>query len=159
MILEPTVSARTCLKLKWVRDPGRGDWVRTSDFYVPNVALYQAELHPVARHFISIPPACQFFRRKAVLPKPQGLTTRGCRGAPVVKGSIGIAQTGPWMPSVATIADAARKPAKRAGLVRYLSGGRRAPDHYVLISALSGSKLSLRFKLKSRRVKSDGGKR
>jgi len=25
---------------------GRGDWIRTSDFYVPNVALYQAELHP-----------------------------------------------------------------------------------------------------------------
>jgi hypothetical protein len=26
---------------------GRGDWIRTSDFYVPNVALYQAEPHPV----------------------------------------------------------------------------------------------------------------
>ena len=25
---------------------GRGDWIRTSDFYVPNVALCQAELHP-----------------------------------------------------------------------------------------------------------------
>ena len=24
---------------------GRSDWVRTSDLYVPNVALYQAELH------------------------------------------------------------------------------------------------------------------
>ena len=27
-------------------ESGRGDWIRTSDFYVPNVALYQAELHP-----------------------------------------------------------------------------------------------------------------
>ena len=26
---------------------GRSDWVRTSDLYVPNVALYQAELHSV----------------------------------------------------------------------------------------------------------------
>ena len=26
---------------------GRDDWIRTSDTYVPNVALYQAELHPV----------------------------------------------------------------------------------------------------------------
>jgi hypothetical protein len=26
---------------------GRGDWIRTSDFYVPNVALYQAEPRPV----------------------------------------------------------------------------------------------------------------
>ena len=25
---------------------GRGDRIRTCDFYVPNVALYQAELHP-----------------------------------------------------------------------------------------------------------------
>ncbi len=25
---------------------GRDDWIRTSDFYVPNVALYQAELRP-----------------------------------------------------------------------------------------------------------------
>ena len=27
---------------------GRGDMIRTCDFYVPNVALYQAELHPVS---------------------------------------------------------------------------------------------------------------
>ena len=25
---------------------GRGDRIRTCDFYVPNVALYQTELHP-----------------------------------------------------------------------------------------------------------------
>ena len=25
---------------------GRGDWIRTSDFFVPNEALYQAEPHP-----------------------------------------------------------------------------------------------------------------
>ena len=25
---------------------GRGEWNRTTDLYVPNVALYQAELHP-----------------------------------------------------------------------------------------------------------------
>ena len=34
---------------KWNRTKcdctGRSDWVRTSDLYVPNVALYQAELH------------------------------------------------------------------------------------------------------------------
>ena len=29
---------------------GRGERTRTSDFYVPNVALYRTELHPVA-HF------------------------------------------------------------------------------------------------------------
>src|SRR5690606_32128096 len=28
---------------------GRGDRIRTCDFYVPNVALYQAELHPDSR--------------------------------------------------------------------------------------------------------------
>ena len=27
---------------------GRSDWIRTSDFYVPNVAFYQAELHSVS---------------------------------------------------------------------------------------------------------------
>ena len=27
---------------------GRGERIRTSGFYVPNVALYQAELHPEA---------------------------------------------------------------------------------------------------------------
>ena len=25
---------------------GRGDWIRTNDPHVPNVVLYQAELHP-----------------------------------------------------------------------------------------------------------------
>jgi hypothetical protein len=29
------------------RASGRDDWTRTSDFHVPNVALYQAELRPV----------------------------------------------------------------------------------------------------------------
>jgi hypothetical protein len=29
-----------------IRKNGRGDWIRTSDFYVPNVALYQAEPRP-----------------------------------------------------------------------------------------------------------------
>ena len=28
------------------RKHGRGDWIRTSDFFVPNEALYQAEPHP-----------------------------------------------------------------------------------------------------------------
>jgi hypothetical protein len=32
---------------------GRGDWIRTSDFYVPNVALYQAEPRPVSRKEIA----------------------------------------------------------------------------------------------------------
>jgi hypothetical protein len=27
--------------------PGRGERIRTSGLYVPNVALYQAKLHPV----------------------------------------------------------------------------------------------------------------
>ena len=27
-------------------NPGRGERIRTSDSYVPNVVLYQAELHP-----------------------------------------------------------------------------------------------------------------
>jgi hypothetical protein len=26
---------------------GQGGWIRTNDIYVPNVALYQTELHPV----------------------------------------------------------------------------------------------------------------
>ena len=25
---------------------GRGNWIRTSDFYLPKIALYQAELYP-----------------------------------------------------------------------------------------------------------------
>ena len=29
-----------------IESVGRGDRIRTCDFYVPNVALYQAELHP-----------------------------------------------------------------------------------------------------------------
>jgi hypothetical protein len=28
---------------------GRGERIRTSGLYVPNVALYQAKLHPVCR--------------------------------------------------------------------------------------------------------------
>jgi hypothetical protein len=32
-------------RLAW--DPGRGERIRTSGLYVPNVALYQAKLHPV----------------------------------------------------------------------------------------------------------------
>jgi hypothetical protein len=28
------------------REPGRGERIRTSGLYVPNVALYQAKLHP-----------------------------------------------------------------------------------------------------------------
>ena len=35
---------------------GRGDWIRTNDFYVPNVALYQAELHPDTRRNWADPP-------------------------------------------------------------------------------------------------------
>ena len=31
---------------------GRSDGIRTSDFYVPNVALYQAELHSVDFHIL-----------------------------------------------------------------------------------------------------------
>lgn len=31
-----------------VLDAGRGDRIRTCDLYVPNVALYQTELHPEA---------------------------------------------------------------------------------------------------------------
>ena len=30
-------------------ESGRGDWIRTSDFFVPNEALYQAEPHPDSR--------------------------------------------------------------------------------------------------------------
>ena len=32
-------------------DAGRGERIRTSGLYVPNVALYQAKLHPVATRF------------------------------------------------------------------------------------------------------------
>ena len=40
-------------------DNGRGDWIRTSDFFVPNEALYQAEPHPDSyeREKMSNPPA------------------------------------------------------------------------------------------------------
>ena len=35
------------LLAKWlVSKDSRGDWIRTSDLYVPNVALYQAEPRP-----------------------------------------------------------------------------------------------------------------
>ena len=42
--------------LRWffIQSPiedGRDDWIRTSDFYVPNVALYQAELRPDKKPF------------------------------------------------------------------------------------------------------------
>ena len=43
---EPTRSCKTKnTPQKWCFYFGRSDWVRTSDLYVPNVALYQAELH------------------------------------------------------------------------------------------------------------------
>ncbi len=38
-----TLGNRPCKK------NGRGEWNRTTDLYVPNVALYQAELHPDTR--------------------------------------------------------------------------------------------------------------
>ena len=34
---------------------GRGDMIRTCDFYVPNVALYQAELHPAGAAYLIEP--------------------------------------------------------------------------------------------------------
>src|ERR1700738_1715987 len=36
----------TALKLEPFLESGRGDRIRTCDIYVPNVALYQSELHP-----------------------------------------------------------------------------------------------------------------
>ena len=33
-------------KMKWQVGSGRGDWIRTSDFHLPKMALYQAELRP-----------------------------------------------------------------------------------------------------------------
>ena len=30
----------------WLENSGRGERIRTSGLYVPNVALYQAKLHP-----------------------------------------------------------------------------------------------------------------
>ena len=33
----------------WRNGLGRGDRIRTCDFYLPKVALYQAELHPDGR--------------------------------------------------------------------------------------------------------------
>ncbi len=35
-------------RVRWLFDciRGRGERIRTSDFYLPKVALYQAELHP-----------------------------------------------------------------------------------------------------------------
>ena len=29
----------------WRLENGRGEWIRTTGLYVPNVALYQAKLH------------------------------------------------------------------------------------------------------------------
>ena len=37
---------------------GRGERIRTSGLYVPNVALYQAKLHPVSRQKTSITGLC-----------------------------------------------------------------------------------------------------
>ena len=37
---------KPALRRAFLFDDGRGDRIRTCDFYVPNVALYQAELHP-----------------------------------------------------------------------------------------------------------------
>jgi hypothetical protein len=34
-------------------DHGRGERIRTSGLYVPNVALYQAKLHPVSDTFFA----------------------------------------------------------------------------------------------------------
>ena len=33
-------------KMKRQVGSGRGDWIRTSDFHLPKMALYQAELRP-----------------------------------------------------------------------------------------------------------------
>ena len=40
----------------WTRETGRGERIRTSGLYVPNVALYQAKLHPdVERRIVANP--------------------------------------------------------------------------------------------------------
>ena len=44
--LEPEKSFLLSSLLKIQQKDGRGDKIRTCDFYVPNVALYQAEPHP-----------------------------------------------------------------------------------------------------------------
>ena len=44
---------------------GRGERIRTSGLYVPNVALYQAKLHPVKGHGMRAVRFCQRQRPKA----------------------------------------------------------------------------------------------
>ena len=45
---------KTSLKNDFFRKPGRGERIRTSDSYVPNVVLYQAELHPDFPHMSTV---------------------------------------------------------------------------------------------------------
>lgn len=47
------------------RYSGRGERIRTSGLYVPNVALYQAKLHPELDHFSIF----VFFKTGAMLNK------------------------------------------------------------------------------------------
>ena len=37
-----------------LRGIGRGDWIRTSDFHLPKMALYQAELRPEGQVDVSV---------------------------------------------------------------------------------------------------------
>jgi hypothetical protein len=50
---------------------GRGERIRTSGLYVPNVALYQAKLHPdcgIAMHLMGVIPLNDFDRpRKRII--------------------------------------------------------------------------------------------
>ncbi len=45
---------KTSLKKDFFQKPGRGERIRTSDSYVPNVVLYQAELHPDFPHMSTV---------------------------------------------------------------------------------------------------------
>ncbi len=47
----------------------RGDWIRTSDLYVPNVALYQPEPHPEVKN--------RMLRFRSIRRPCQGTTDRG----------------------------------------------------------------------------------
>ena len=43
-----------------MRENGRGDWIRTSDLFVPNEALYQAEPRPEGSPLFSMVKSASF---------------------------------------------------------------------------------------------------
>ena len=73
-------------------NPGRGERIRTSGLYVPNVALYQAKLHPEKLAILAKRPVYELLSGLR-LREDRGDAQRTGRNPSATRGQ---AQPGPW---------------------------------------------------------------